>query len=153
MKHLLAALLIAGTGVSAVGCAAHEQHRRGPAHPAYLHAMEDLRAARAHLARPTDNANTAWNEHVAIDEIDVALKDIREAAYEDGKDPDTVTGVDVRMDWSGRLHRSLELLRKARQDCEHFEANPEARGLQDGAVLHIEKAIHFVEEGIAANRY
>ena len=151
MKHLLAALLITGTGVSAVGCAAHAHHRRGPAHPAYLHAMEDLRAARAHLARPTDKPNTAWNEHVAIDEIDAALQEVREAAYEDGKDPDAVTGVDVKMDWSGRLHRSLELLRQARQDCEHFEANPDARGLQDRALLHIDKAIHFVEEGIAAN--
>jgi hypothetical protein len=36
------------------------------AHPAYLHALSDLRAARAHIERATGNVQRNWDERIAI---------------------------------------------------------------------------------------
>jgi len=123
-------------------------------HPAYIHALEDLRHARAHLERPAAmTALAAWDEAVAIRDIDAALGEITRAAINDGKSVNDHPPVDVRMDWRGRLHRTLELLRKARQDVSHEEDNPAAQGLQHRAIGHIDAAIAFVEQGIRANRW
>ena len=43
------------------------------AHPAYLHALTDLRHARAHLERMTPNARVDADEQRAIEEIDAAI--------------------------------------------------------------------------------
>jgi hypothetical protein len=127
--------------------------RPAPArHPAYLHALEDLRHARAHLERPAAvTQRTAWDEAVAIREVDAAMREIHNAAIDDGRNPADHPPVDVRMDWAGRLHRSVELLRRARQDCAQEEDNPSVRGLQQRAIQHIDAAIAFVEQGIASN--
>jgi hypothetical protein len=122
-------------------------------HPAYLHALEDLRHARAHLERPANvTGATRWDEHVAVAKIDAAIREIKEAAIEDGKDLGDHPPVDVKLDWPGRLHRSLELLRRARADVNEEEDNTYARGLKRRAIEHIDRAIRFVEDGIAQNR-
>ena len=122
-------------------------------HPPYLHALEDLRHARAHLERPARvTINTAWDEVAAVREIDAALGEIQRAAIDDGKSLAQHPAVEARMDWRGRLHRALELLRKARQDCGREEDNPAAQGLQRRAAHHIDRAIELVEQGIALNR-
>src|SRR5512140_867828 len=54
-------------------------------HPAYLHALTDLRTARAFLERPA-NIVVKWDEKRAIKEIDDAIHQIKEAAIDDGKD-------------------------------------------------------------------
>src|SRR5579859_5428022 len=54
------------------------------AHPAYLHALSDLRAARAFLARPA-SVTVKWDENVAIREIDAAIAELKQAAIDDGK--------------------------------------------------------------------
>jgi hypothetical protein len=121
-------------------------------HPAYLHAIADLRHARAHLERPGHvTMRTAWNEAVATGEIDAALHEIKAAAIDDGKSLNDHPPVDVGLDWPGRLHRSLELLRNARHDCEQAEDNGSVQGLRERAILHIDAAIHHIEKGIADN--
>jgi hypothetical protein len=123
-----------------------------PRHPAYLRALEDLRHARAHLERPANvTARTAWDEAVAIREIDVAMGEIRRAAIDDGKPVGYRPPVDVAMDWSGRLRRTVELLERARQDCAQDEDNAFAQGLQARAIQHIEAALAYVRQGIASN--
>jgi hypothetical protein len=47
-------------------------------HPAYLHALTDLRAARSFLARPA-NAVVKWDENRAIRELDAAISEIKHA--------------------------------------------------------------------------
>src|SRR3569623_635768 len=54
------------------------------AHPAYLHALTDLRHARALLERPA-KADVKFDENVAIREIDAAIYEIMQAAIDDGK--------------------------------------------------------------------
>src|SRR5262249_25110826 len=72
------------------------------AHPAYLHALTDLRAARANLEKPA-NVVVKWDEHRAIKQIDDAIKEIKEAAVDDGKDLRDHPPIDVAVPWKGRL--------------------------------------------------
>ena len=116
-------------------------------HPAYLHALSDLRAARAHLQHP-DGGHLRHEEEDAIHEIDEAINDIKKAAIEDGKNLNDHPPVDARMDWPGRLHRALELLNKAHADIAREEDNRFAEGLQGRALGHIDKAHHHVREAI-----
>ena len=115
-------------------------------HPAYLHALSDLRAARAFLSRPS-NVVVKWDENKAIAEIDLAMKMIREAAIDDGKPLDEHPPVDVAT-WGGRLQRSLELLQKANVDVSESEDNASLRELRGKALQHIGAAARHVKEGM-----
>lgn len=118
-------------------------------HPAYLHALTDLRHARAHLERRGGNAEMRWDEKTAIREVDAAIREIKEASIDDGKNLNDHPPVDAKLDDRGQLHRALELLRKAEKDCREEEDNNFARGLQKRAIQHIKEAIRFTEEGLA----
>lgn len=120
-------------------------------HPAYLHALTDLRHARGHLERP-GNVMVKWDEKTAIHAIDDAIGEIKKAAIDDGKPLADHPPVDVKLDWSGRLHRALELLHKAKKDVSEEEDNDFARGLKRRAGEHIDRAINFVEQGIANSK-
>src|SRR5271155_314188 len=120
-------------------------------HPAYLHALTDLRHARAHLQRP-DGGELRDQEKKAIHEIDEAINEIKKASIDDGKDLNDHPPVDTRMPWDGRLHRALQLLDKAHQDISQEEDNRFAQGLQERAFVHIDKAHHHVEEAISLVR-
>jgi hypothetical protein len=117
-------------------------------HPAYLHALSDLRDARAHLERP-DGGALHQQEKDAIKEIDKAIGEIKGASIDDGKDLNDHPPVDAHMPWGGRLHKALDLLGKAHNDVSHEEDDPAAQGLQQRALEHIDKAHHHVEEAIA----
>jgi hypothetical protein len=117
-------------------------------HPAYLHALTDLRHARAHLERRGNEPRGKWNERLAIEETDKAIREIKEASIWDGKGLEDHEPVDARMDYPGRLRRALELLHKAEQDCRQEEDSKFARGLQMRALEHIHEAIRFTEDGI-----
>jgi len=118
-------------------------------HPAYLHALEDLRHARGHLERRPGDPEVKWDENVAIREIDAAIGEIKRASIDDGKDLADHPPVDVKLDYRGRLHRALELLRKAHSDVKEKEDNNFAQGLQHRALEHIDAAVNFTEQGIA----
>jgi hypothetical protein len=121
------------------------------AHPAYLHALTDLRHARAHLEKPA-KPQVAWDESVAVQAVDEAIREIKGAAIDDGKPLQDHPPVDAGLDHVGRLHRAIELLRKAKKDIEEKESNDFAHGLRGRAIGHIDRAIHFTEQGIANNR-
>ena len=149
MKKSFLGVLIA---LAALTCACVPVYSPG-AHPAYLHALSDLRAARAHIERPSGNVHLNWDEHKAIKEIDAAIREIKEASIDDGKNLNDHPPVDVRVDYRGRLRRALELLNKAQRDCEQEEDNAFARGLRARALEHIGEAIRFTRQGIAAAEY
>src|SRR5580692_7731349 len=109
-------------------------------HPAYLHALTDLRHARAHLQR-ADGGELREQEKKAIHEI-------KKASIDDGKDLNDHPPVDVGLDWRGRLHRALELVNKAHNDVAQEEDNAAAHGLQQHALEHIDKAHKHIEEAI-----
>lgn len=87
-------------------------------------------------------------EKKAIHEIDVAIGEIKRASIDDGKDLNAHPPVDARMDWSGRLHRAIELIDKAHNDIAREEDNRFAQGLQLRALEHIDKAHHHAEEAL-----
>lgn len=117
-------------------------------HPAYLHALADLRDARACLTRPDGGALHA-EESAAIAQINQAIDEIKKAAIDDGKNPDDHLHIDGHLGWTGRLHKSRELLDKAHRDVTEEEDNPAAQGLQGRVISHIDKAHRHVDEAIA----
>ena len=118
-------------------------------HPAYLHALSDLRTARWMLEHRPGDAAVSGHEDMAIMEIDKAIGEIKHAAIDDGKDIHDHPSMDVAPDRPGRLHKALELLRKVHSDVAREEDDPATRGLRDRAVGHIDAAIHQTERTIA----
>jgi hypothetical protein len=117
-------------------------------HPAYLHALSDLRAARWMLEhRPGDPAVSA-QEDVAITEIDKAIGEIKKASIDDGKNLEDHPPIQGINDRPGRLHKALELLRKVHGDVAREEDDPFTKGLRDRAIMHIDEATHATEHAI-----
>jgi hypothetical protein len=119
------------------------------AHPAYMHALQDLRDARAHLERRPGDMKVKWDESVAIREVDAAIFEIKKASIDDGKNMANHPPIDAQLDYHGRLHHALELLRKAHSDVKQEEDNAFAQGLQHRSLQHIDAAINFTEEALA----
>ncbi|POZ61652.1 hypothetical protein C2I19_12720 [Chromobacterium alticapitis] len=116
-------------------------------HPYYLHAMSDLRQARAYLARP-DYPQIADDERRAVAEIDAALSEMRRAAFEDGKNPWQYEQPDARMSPTDRFHKAMELLDAARRDASHPEDDPWTRDLQHRILHHIDGAHRAVQQAV-----
>lgn len=124
------------------------------AHPAYLHALTDLRNARWNLEHRAGDAAVSANEDVAIVETDRAIHEAKTAAAEDGKNVDDHPHEDAALDRPGRLHHAMELLHKAKEDVAREEDNPETRNLRNRIVEHVDlaleatkRAIHDAEQG------
>jgi hypothetical protein len=133
-------------GVVAMACcaaaplAAHAQW--WSQHPAYLHAMANLRTAywlEAHR-EPAGPAQSA-DERKALNEIRVAYQELKDASLVDDKDINDQPPANFDFgDHGGRLHRALDLLRDAHDQIAKEEDNPAARGLRDRAAHHIDDA-------------
>jgi hypothetical protein len=119
------------------------------AHPAYLHALADLRNARFNLQRKGGDPAMKWSEGSAIGAIDGAIREIKLAAIDDGKDLSDHQPVDAHEPFKGRLHKALAALHAAHADVSGEEDNAYAQGLKARAIHHIDEAIHLTEQGIA----
>ena len=60
----------------------------------------------------------------------------------------TILPVDVRMAPDGRFRKALELLDKAHNDTARAEDVPQARGMRDRAIGHIDQAHGTVDDAI-----
>jgi hypothetical protein len=110
-------------------------------HPAYLHALSDLRASRWLIEhRPGDWAQTA-DESEAVRQIDAAINDIKKAAFDDGKNLNDHPPLDEHPDHRGRIHEALKFMKKARADIAREEDNAYSGGLRNRAIGHIDAAI------------
>ena len=118
-----------------------------PKHPYYVHALSDLRTARAYLERPSTE-RVLDDEVRALEQIDAAIHELKVAAIEDGKNPARHPPIDTQLRRTDRFHKAMELLHSAREDCEHEEDDPAARGMRNRAIEHIEKAHHAVEHAL-----
>jgi hypothetical protein len=117
-------------------------------HPAYLHALSDLRAARWLVEhRPGDTA-VSGDEDVALVRIDETINEIKHASIDDGKDIHDHPPVDEKLDRRGRLHRAEELLKRSRADIAREEDDPMVRGLRDRAIRHLDDAIRATHKVI-----
>jgi hypothetical protein len=117
-------------------------------HPAYLHALSDLRAARWMIEHKPGDWQRTIDEEEAVNRIDKAIGEIKKAAIDDHKDINDHPRVDEHPDHAGRLHDALDFLRKARKDISEDEDNAFAQGLQARAYMHIDKAIDAVKRAI-----
>jgi hypothetical protein len=116
-------------------------------HPAYLHALSDLRDARAHLEHFSSDPVDHEEEH-AIEHIDKAIGEIKRAAIMDGKDVHDHMPVDAHLMRRDRFHKALELLDRAKRDVSGEEDQPDTRGLQLRVIHHIDEARHSVQHAI-----
>jgi hypothetical protein len=113
-------------------------------HPAYLHALSDLRDARAHLEQLAPSDRMDREQEHAIREIDAAIAEIKKAAIDDGKNIHDHMPVDMHMERVGRYHKALELLDRAHNDVAREEDDRFAHGLRNRAVQHIDEAHRIV---------
>lgn len=141
-RHLLPLLFAAAIPL---GAAAQDLPGK---HPAYLHALTDLRAARWLIEHRPGDARVSADEDVAITRIDEAIGEIKHAAIDDGKDIHDHPPVDMHLDNRGRLHQAEELLRKVHSDIAREEDDPLTRGLRDRAVHHVDEAIGATHRAI-----
>lgn len=114
-------------------------------HPAYLHALSDLRLMRAYLDRLTPNDRVDDESMHAIEEIDAAIREIKEASIDDHKDVRDHMPIDAHITPSNRFRRAREAGNAAWHDLDREEDNGFARGLKHRAMDHVEKANHIVD--------
>ena len=124
-----------------------------PEHPAYLHALSNLRAARWLIEHRPGNWQQTADEMEAVKRIDRAIDEIKKAAIEDGKNLEDHPGVEDRHEHGGRLRLALDYLRKAHEDVNKEEDNDFAHGLKRRALEHIDGAKVAVERAINAGKF
>jgi hypothetical protein len=117
-------------------------------HPAYLHALSDLRNARAFLTYKPGSHRVDADEQRAADEITAAIEEIRAAAVDDGKPLEERMAPDAGWTRTDRLHHVMQLLDKAREDCREHESNGYVKDTRHQAVHHIDLARKAVKKAI-----
>lgn len=116
-------------------------------HPGYLHAMSDLRFARA-LLEHGDWGRVGPDREHAVAEIDRAIEELRRAAADDGRNPNMMPRIEPGWMPGDRLRRAEEALGRARESISHEEDNPEAREWRNRAFRHIDEARRAVHHAI-----
>lgn len=116
-------------------------------HPGYLHALSDLRYARA-LLEHGDWGRVGPDRERAVGEIDRAIEELRRAAMDDGRNPNELPRIEERWQPRDRLRRAEEALGRAREAISREEDNPAAREWRDRAFRHIDEARRAVRHAI-----
>ncbi len=75
-------------------------------------------------------------------QIDAAIGDLKQAAYNDGKKVNDHPPMDEHPDHAGRIHEALQYLHKARVDISSEEDNGNAQGWRNRAIGHIDSAVN-----------
>jgi len=145
-SHFSKLLRVAFFAAVLVGCAAAPQPVRAE-HPHYLHALSDLRTARALLNHP-DEFNVEREQSRAIDEIDHAIGEIKRASIDDGKPLDYHPPIDRNLDQRGRLQQARELIDSAHRDLSFEEDNMAALGWRNNAIHHVDEAHGAVDRAM-----
>lgn len=119
-------------------------------HPYYLHALSDLRYARALLDRLGSDDAVDNDSMRAIREIDAAIGEIKRASIDDGKDLSDHPPIDAQVRRTDRFHKAVEVLTKVHNDLNREEDDPAARGLKARAIQHVDEAHRAVDHAISA---
>ena len=137
-KLKLAAL--AASSLALIPVAAHAQW--WVQHPAYLHAMADLRQAYWLVQhRDSRDPEAKAEERQAAGAIRAAYQSLRDAAIVDNKNIDDQPPADMNFDQrGGRLHRAMDLLHDAHNEVSREEDDPAARGFKNRAIQQIDHA-------------
>jgi hypothetical protein len=117
-------------------------------HPSYLTALSDLRYARALIEHKGGTVRVLEDEVKAIKEIDAAIKEIKAAAIDDGKNVSEHPPIDGKLEHKSALQRAHTLLHSSFDRLSKEEDNPAAKGLRDRANTHISAAMKSTERAI-----
>ncbi|MGA2477257.1 MAG: hypothetical protein ABSG63_00735 [Spirochaetia bacterium] len=113
----------------------------GDSHPSYLHALDNLAAARQLIVdNPADRATTV-NQDTAVFEIDRAVGEIKYACLEVGKNIESHPAMDGAPEGVGIYHQALQYLNRARINVDKDEDYYFAQGLRNHSINHIDLAI------------
>lgn len=108
ISTIAAATLLAGASVG---------HAAPPVHPAYLHALEDLKLAENAIATRGGDPAMHVHDRYAIQQIEAAQTIIYKVAPEEQKNVHTLPKADASIPSNGgKLHDALDYLAKARSD-------------------------------------
>jgi hypothetical protein len=116
-------------------------------HPSYLRAISDMRYARALLYRQ-DWRPVMRDQRAAVEEIDHAIGEAKNAAIDDGKNIDDHPPIDRGLGWEGRFRKAMELLDSAERDLSQTETNGAAAGWRNAAILNVRNAKGFVAKAM-----
>jgi hypothetical protein len=115
-------------------------------HPHYMHALTDLRYARALLDRHGEREWSRERERFgAVEEIDHSIAELKRAAIDDGKDLNDHPMVDYTVHQHERLVKVLELLNSSMKSLDYEEDDQASLGWRDAARHHIAEARRMVE--------
>lgn len=147
------AAAIAASGLAACSAPRPARADEYGRHPAYLHALADLRAAQWQVdhRRPEDGAVSA-DETIVHDELSATIRDVERAAWQDGKAGDWQPPPDARLPREGRLHAAIDLMLKARADIAREEDDPRSRPLQAQILAHLDAALSAARHGVGDAR-
>ncbi len=121
--------------------------------PAYRDTLADLRHARAYLSVETPDARLDAHDAEAVEQIDAAIRDVKEAAVDDGKSLNDHPPVDEHAARADRLLRALELLDRAREENYQRSQVGFLQGLKaNSAQQHIDEARKAVQHALDAQR-
>jgi hypothetical protein len=141
-KSLILALAFVGTlAFAAVPSPAQAPGTNSP----ILRALSDVRLMRAYLDKLTPNEVIDAETQQAIDEIDAAIREMKEAAIDDGKDLRDHAPIDASLTPSGRFHKAREAGTAAYLDLSHGTDTEAAREHKVRAQEHIQKANHIID--------
>jgi hypothetical protein len=144
-KTTILKMVLAAAGVMAVAAPSAVQAQVPGPHPAYLHALSDLRAARHYLADGWSFGPVRHDDDVAVREIDAAIREIKMASIDDGKGLGDPFPIDRQLSPHDRFRKANELLASAHHDLDHAEDVPQSRGLRNRAIVHIDMAHQTVD--------
>ncbi len=117
-------------------------------HPHYLHALSDLRVARALLNRPAER-NVTQDERAAIRQLNQAINDIKQASFYDGKPLDYAPPVDANLSHKDRVQKAVALLGSAHHDLTAYhEDDPLASDWRSRAVGDIDGAYKAAQRAV-----
>jgi hypothetical protein len=112
-------------------------------HPAYLHALSNLRQARA-LLQTDSRPGFREEKNRALDEIDRAIQEVRRAVREEGRESRWSPPPATQGDPDRPLRSAMTLLDEAHGDVARGVDTSDYRGLQDRALRHIDEARRFL---------
>ena len=108
-------------------------------HPAYMHALSNLRQARA-LLQTDSRSGFREEKNRAMDEIDRAIQEVRRAVREEGRESRWTPPPATQGDPDRSLRSAMTLLDEAHGDVARGVDTSDYRGLQDRALRHIDEA-------------
>jgi len=147
----LKALMTAACALAAVAYVAAATPAQAQ-EPHYLHALSDLRTARDYI-QSDHRPEFGHERHVAVDEINKAIDEIKHAAWDDGKNTNWAPPAHPDTDPWHPMHEAVNWLDRARGDVAQGVDRPENHGLRDRATMHIDEARHMLWDVIHASAH